>query len=171
MKTWILMIVAFVLDALFNAIIAIDFAWNGLNFTPAFALLALIIIARDYDLIESGLIGWLTGFAYGVMNYEAVLIFSFVFMIIALIANIWSKFISFSMIEYVTLSFTMVAIKEFITFLFFQTLARTNIPFSLWLEKQLFLTVLLNVFSSVIIFLFSNYLLKHYQTKSFKTNI
>ncbi|MFA5693678.1 MAG: hypothetical protein WC907_08675 [Acholeplasmataceae bacterium] len=170
MIKWFYLAIAFFLDSLLMAVFPYDYGLSNYNFTPGTVILALLILAKDFELYEFLSIAWVTGIIYGFIFYGDFFWYGVIFLLVGFIAKIWSIYITYSYLEYILLGLSLITIKEVLVFIIFTLVKNHQIPILLWLTKELFLTVLLNTPLIILMIYLSKKVLDYYDINSFKTN-
>ncbi len=137
--------IAFLLDCLLAVILPYDFSLQNFNFTPAFSLIALIIMVKDYDLWDNLAQAWLIGLIYSLIFADNYFIYPLTYAAVILVSKIYSSYITYSMIEYILLGAGMVALKEFLLFFLYTGFSLKVIPLTIWFQKQFFITIIGNI--------------------------
>ena len=170
MIKWLYIAIAFLIDNIIMVIFPYDYGLINYNFTPACTTIVLLVLAKDFDLYEYLFIVLITSIFYSLLFYNDILIYAFVFMVVGFISKVWSFYITYSYLEYTLVGVAIITLKEFFLFFIFAMLKNRQIPFILWLFKDLFLTITINIFLIIIIIKIGKLIQDYYKLGSFKTN-
>lgn len=151
---YIFIFLAFLVDSAINALFPAQFAFESMYFVPCVGLCSMVLSVRKMPKVDGIILMILFGIMYDFFFANTLFFYTFVFILIFGIIQLWSSLVNESIIESLVLCISTIFTKELMVYLFMKIANHTYVSFNTFLTNRLFLTLLVNaVFVFILILL------------------
>ena len=138
------------LDLVISVLFPGSYLMNDLVFLPSVGFCSVVLVIREHDLLDRCLTAFLYGLLVDLFIVNTFLLHAVVYLIIALLLQLWSRHMGDSMIESVILCIATIFVKDLLIFLYMRISGVSELSFVGWIVSYEFLSIVCN---GVLVFL------------------
>lgn len=147
-------IICFLIDEILLVFFPNSYLINDLLFIPNLGFCAMILTIRKFDFIDSCLFAFGCGMIYDFCFANTFLLYAFIYLIMAMLLQLWSKHMTETLIESLVLCIVTIFVKDLLIYFYMTFQRMTEMSLVLWAERYELLTLLANaILVMVIVFL------------------
>ncbi len=138
------------LDLAISVLFPGSFRMNDLIFVSSLGFSSMILVIRDYDLLDCCLVAFLYGLLVDLLIMNTFLLYAIIYLLIALLLHLWTKHMGDSVIESVILCIATIFVKDLLIFFYMRMSGISELSFTGWIVSYEFLSLIGN---GVLVFL------------------
>lgn len=165
---YIFIFLAFLIDSAIATIFPVSFTMDTMYFVSAFGFSSLVLTIRKMNFTDSMLLSILSGMFYDFFFADTFMLYTIVFAIVCIIVKSWTKHVGDSLVENIIIAMTAIFVMQFIVYGYMVVFHQTTITFASWIQNRMFLTLLVNAFLVIILYIFINIRDGYIQRKELK---
>ena len=150
MANWLFYTLCTLLDLAISVLFPGSYLMNDLVFLPSVGFCSVVLVIREHDLLDRCLTAFLYGLLVDLFIVNTFLLHAVVYLIIALLLQLWSRHMGDSMIESVILCIATIFVKDLLIFLYMRISGVSELSFVGWIVSYEFLSIVCN---GVLVFL------------------
>lgn len=139
-----------ILDLAISALFPGSYRMNDLVFISSLGFCSLVLVIREYDLFDRCLVAFLYGLLVDMLVMNTFLVYAVVYLLIALVLQLWTRHMGDSVIESVILCIATIFVKDLLIFLYMRMSGISELSFIGWITSFEFLSIVGN---GVLVFL------------------
>lgn len=153
---YIFIFFAFLIDGAIESVFHVDYAIHSMYFVPAFGFSSLVLTIRKMEFTDALILSLFSGMFYDFFFANTFLVYTILFPLICIIVKSWTKHVGDSLIENIIIAMTSVFVMQFLVYIYMVVFNQTTIPFGMWIQQRMFLTLLVNGLFVIILYFLIN---------------
>ena len=144
MTNWLFFGLCTLADIAISALFPGSFLMNDLIFLPSVGFCSLVLVIREAELLDRCLTAFLYGLLVDLFVTDTFLQHALVYLIIALLLQLWSRHMGDSMLESIILCIATIFVKDLLIFLYMRVSGVSEMQFAAWIVNYEFLSIIGN---------------------------
>ncbi len=141
---YLLMIPAFLVDFMLQALFPTVFDMSQMYFVPSVSFCVMVLTIRKMERLDSYLFCIFFGFIYDFIYTDSIFSCAILYAIICFVVRVWMKHINNSVFENILLCISTLFLKEGMIYCYMLVSNQTTIGMNEWLTNRMYLTILVN---------------------------
>ena len=166
MSNIIYIIIAFLLDNFINLISFNNFSYQNFVFVPSFVFVASLILFSEDDFYYGLFKIFIIGIISDVIFLNPIFAYTISYIIAFVLLKLWQKNLGRSMLETIILFTILVFIKEISIYSMYTITNYISMPFESFMINRCIITVILNIFTIIILFFLLEVKINHDNRKA-----
>lgn len=144
MMNWLFFGICTLIDLGIGVLFPASYLINDLIFLPSLGFCALVLVIREFALLDRCLTAFLYGLLVDLFISDTFLLHACVYLFIALLLQLWSRHMGDSILESIILCIATIFVKDLLVFLYMGASGTTSLSFSGWIVNYEFLSIIGN---------------------------
>lgn len=144
MANGIFFTVCTLLDLVISVLFPGSYRMNDLVFISSLGFCSLVLVIREYDLLDRCLMAFLYGLIVDLFIMNTFLLYACTYLLIALLLQLWSRHMGDSVLESVILCIATIFVKDLLIFFYMRMSGISELSFAGWIVSYEFLSIIGN---------------------------
>ena len=144
MANGIFFTVCTLLDLVISVLFPGSYRMNDLVFISSLGFCSLVLVIREYDLLDRCLMAFLYGLIVDLFIMNTFLLYACTYLLIPLLLQLWSRHMGGSVLESVILCIATIFVKDLLIFFYMRMSGISELSFAGWIVSYEFLSIIGN---------------------------
>ena len=144
MTNWLFFGLCTLVDLAISVLFPGNFLMNDLVFLPSVGFCSLVLVIREEMLFDRCLTAFLYGLLVDLFVTDTFLLHASVYLLIALLLQLWSRHMGDSVLESVILCIATIFVKDLLIFFYMRMSGISELSFAGWIVSYEFLSIIGN---------------------------